>query len=140
MILLCSRLLCNNTSLLGQSEEEKDAAKRREEKLKQDIQRLTDELAVLKQQSARNKLMREVMLTHEKWRAGNLYRSNFYGLSCAVSYPRVLHEQSATRLCSESSRFPSRKISLVYASVSGAMVDSSAVCRSLRRADRDRHL
>ncbi|CAM9685567.1 unnamed protein product [Ectocarpus sp. 12 AP-2014] len=41
------------------TQEEEDAAKDREEKRKQDIQRLTDELTVLNQQSSRNMHMRE---------------------------------------------------------------------------------
>ncbi|CBN77797.1 conserved unknown protein [Ectocarpus siliculosus] len=42
------------------TQEEEDAAKARREKYKQDIQRLTDELTVLNQQSSRNSRMREV--------------------------------------------------------------------------------
>ncbi|CAM9353479.1 unnamed protein product [Ectocarpus fasciculatus] len=41
------------------TQEERNAAKAREEKRKQDIQRLTDELTVLNQQSSRNSHMRE---------------------------------------------------------------------------------
>ncbi|CAB1110606.1 unnamed protein product [Ectocarpus sp. CCAP 1310/34] len=42
------------------TQEEEDAAKARTEDCKQDIQRLTDELTVLNQQSSRNSRMREV--------------------------------------------------------------------------------
>lgn len=50
--------------VLWQSQEEKDAAKAKEEETKQEIQRLTDELTVLNQQTFRNKHMREVRVPH----------------------------------------------------------------------------
>ncbi len=47
-------------TVLWQTQEEKDAEKAKEEETKQEIQRLTDELTVLNQQTFRNKRMREV--------------------------------------------------------------------------------
>ena len=55
----CPRNLCT-VQILWQTQEEKDAAKAKQEKTKQEIQRLTDELTVLNQQASRYKHMREV--------------------------------------------------------------------------------
>lgn len=49
-----------NMLLSEQTEEEKEAAKATEQKLKKDIEMLSNEHAVLAQQSARNRRMREV--------------------------------------------------------------------------------